>query len=168
MKVAVTGHTSGIGKAIYEKYQPNSIGFSRSNGFDITKDIKKILKACKDCDIFVNNAQQDFFQTELLYALGRNFQGKIINIGSMSKDWTKGYRKMYKYGVEKVTLNEANDQLFWEGVDTCIINPSYVDTPMIRKHDVDKMRPEDIVNLIDWIIKQPYKVKEISVCSSIQ
>ena len=30
----------------------------------------------------------------------------------MSKDWTKGYRKMYKYGVEKVTLNEANDQLF--------------------------------------------------------
>jgi NADP-dependent 3-hydroxy acid dehydrogenase YdfG len=63
MKVAVTGHTSGIGKAIYEKYQPNSVGFSRSNGFDITKDIKKILKACKDCDIFVNNAQQDFFQT---------------------------------------------------------------------------------------------------------
>ena len=36
MIIGITGHTSGIGKAIYEKYD-NSIGFSRSNGYDIGK-----------------------------------------------------------------------------------------------------------------------------------
>ena len=34
MKVSITGHTSGIGKHLYESLD-NTIGFSRSNGFDI-------------------------------------------------------------------------------------------------------------------------------------
>ena len=36
MKIAITGHTKGIGKAIADLY-PNVIGFSRSNGYDISK-----------------------------------------------------------------------------------------------------------------------------------
>lgn len=167
MKVAVTGHTSGIGKAIYNRYKPNVCGFSRTNGYDITKDKWKIIKDSKECDIFINNAQQEFAQTEMLYALAKNFHGKIINIGSTSKDWTKGHKKNYRYSVEKLTLNNANDQLFWEGVDTCIINPGFVDTPMIRKFDFKKMDPEYIVDVIEWVISQPYRVKEVSVCPSI-
>ena len=35
MKIAITGHTKGIGKAIADLY-PNVIGFSRSKGYDIS------------------------------------------------------------------------------------------------------------------------------------
>ena len=49
MKVAITGHTQGIGKAIAELY-PDHIGFSRSNGYDITDEnvISKILEEISD------------------------------------------------------------------------------------------------------------------------
>ena len=49
MKYAITGHTSGIGKALYENYLPNAIGFSRSNGFNISTDIRKIIHESKNC-----------------------------------------------------------------------------------------------------------------------
>ena len=59
MKLAITGHTKGIGKAIADLY-PNSLGFSRSNGYDISKpeDVKLIIETTieMDCDVFVNNA----------------------------------------------------------------------------------------------------------------
>lgn len=58
MKIAITGHTKRIGKAIYDAF-PNSLGFSKSTGYDINnKDSRaKIVQAISDCDIFVNNAQ---------------------------------------------------------------------------------------------------------------
>ena len=41
-KIVITGHTSGIGKAIYDKFTEIScreiVGMSRSNGYDIEKD----------------------------------------------------------------------------------------------------------------------------------
>ena len=162
-KIAITGHSSGIGQAIFERYSPNAIGFSRSNGYDISKDMWSIIAESQDCDIFVNNAQSDFSQTELLYALAKNFKGLIVNIGSLSKDWTKGHKPNYKYSIEKTALHKANDQLFWAGVNTCIIHPGYVDTKMARKFNVDKLSVENIVDVFDWIINQSFCIKEISV-----
>lgn len=40
MKYAITGHTYGIGEGLYNRLMNNSIGFSKSTGYDITK--KKI------------------------------------------------------------------------------------------------------------------------------
>ena len=45
MRIAITGHTSGIGKALYKRCEEQSfprhepIGFSRSNGFNINSII---------------------------------------------------------------------------------------------------------------------------------
>tara|TARA_B100001057_G_scaffold483013_1_gene559205 strand:- start:646 stop:1140 length:495 start_codon:yes stop_codon:yes gene_type:complete len=162
MKYAITGHTSGIGKALYENYLPNAIGFSRSNGFNISTDIRKIIHESKNCDVFINNAQEDFYQTELLYELSKEFKGKIINIGSMSKDWITGHKKNYKYAVEKQALDSMNAQLFWEGVDTSIVNLSYVDVSD-QETVIEKLEVKYIIEIVDWIINQPFKVKEMSV-----
>lgn len=164
MIIAVTGHTSGIGKAVSERY--NIVGFSRSNGYDITKDKQRIVQDSKHCDIFINNAQNGFHQTELLYDISKEFKGKIINIGSISKDWVKPPRKMLsikEYSVQKLSLAVANDQLFWEGVDTCILNLGYVDTPMVRRQKFAKFSTDEVVDLIDWVIRSPHKVKELTV-----
>lgn len=58
MKIAITGHTSGLGKFLFDKYSldHNCIGFSRSNGFDLEKDHDIIVKKIKTCDLFINNS----------------------------------------------------------------------------------------------------------------
>jgi hypothetical protein len=88
MKIAITGHTSGIGKAVYEKLSPNCLGFSRTNGYDISKkeDRLRIINQSADCDVFINNAHSDdFSQTELLLDIWlkwNHLNKKIINVGS--------------------------------------------------------------------------------------
>ena len=59
-KIIITGHTKGIGKAIFDKFTEVSchkiIGMSRSNGYDIEKDFDKIVEEATGADFFVNNA----------------------------------------------------------------------------------------------------------------
>ena len=45
-KIAITGHTKGIGKAIADLYSKKNyevIGLSRSNGYDMSSDQDKML-----------------------------------------------------------------------------------------------------------------------------
>ena len=46
MKIAITGHTKGIGKALYDNLsqQHEVEGYSRSNGFDISNNIDNETK----------------------------------------------------------------------------------------------------------------------------
>ena len=63
MKVAITGHTKGIGRAIADLYYTDEVvGFSRSNGYDISveESISRIITESLECDIFVNNAYHAF------------------------------------------------------------------------------------------------------------
>ena len=68
MKVAITGHSSGIGKAVYDRVYPCVIGFSRSNGYDITDAAsrKRMIQESITCDIFINNAHNGFSQIDML------------------------------------------------------------------------------------------------------
>jgi len=138
-KIAITGHSAGIGKALAEIYQDNGneiLGLSRRNGYNI-RNIPKILAIIQDCDIFINNAQVGFAQTELLFAVYQLWQGipnkKIINISTMMTSeptsCLPGF-DMLKYHVEKTTLEEAARQL--RGLQNwpklCLVKPGAVAT----------------------------------------
>lgn len=87
MKVAITGHTAGIGKRLIERLGTDARGFSRSNGYDITNaaDRRRIIDESDDCDIFINNATAEFGQVQLfieLFKRWRNTNKTIINVGS--------------------------------------------------------------------------------------
>lgn len=90
MKVAITGHSKGIGGSLYKRFIENEhtvFGYSRSNGFDIgsVESRANILEQSKDIDIFINNAYHPIGQTLLLKeALVRwkNTNTLIINISS--------------------------------------------------------------------------------------
>tara|TARA_B100000927_G_scaffold290519_1_gene289608 strand:+ start:240 stop:836 length:597 start_codon:yes stop_codon:yes gene_type:complete len=61
MKVAITGHTSGLGKGLYEQLGAlghEVIGFSTSTGCDINNELNRrtIIGVCQDFDLFINNA----------------------------------------------------------------------------------------------------------------
>lgn len=84
---AITGHTEGIGKCLFNQLSPNAIGFSRANGYDITQinDIYRILDDASDCKVFINNAYCDFGQSNLLleaFFRWKDTDKTIINIGS--------------------------------------------------------------------------------------
>ena len=140
MKIAITGHTQGIGKCAFERLSPNIIGFSKSTGYDITKfnDRKRIIEESKDCDIFINNANAGFGQTLLfleLFEEWRNTDKTIINVGSRIAETPilpETYQHLIKYQAEKLILKEMSKRV----VGTCKVKYrwfAYVGTESILK-----------------------------------
>lgn len=87
MKYAITGHTSGIGKTLFKILSPDCLGFSRSTGYDITEKENRlrIIKEVDNCDIFINNANDEFGQIQMFIELFKQWQGRpktIVNVGS--------------------------------------------------------------------------------------
>jgi len=113
MKIAITGHTSGIGQALARQYEQRGhtiVGLSKRDGNDI-RNIPKIADQIESCDLFINNAQQGFYQTDLLFEIHRrwkNQQGKeIVVISSMSTMMDPEKEEVIKYHTQKVALERA-------------------------------------------------------------
>ena len=117
MKIGITGHTSGIGKRIFERTSPNCIGFSKSTGYDITNpaDRGKIIYEAKDCDVFINNAHAEFGQTLLLIELFKEWKNQnkiIINVGSrIAEIPVMPVDDLLHYHAEKIILKEMSKRL---------------------------------------------------------
>jgi len=86
---------------------------------------------------------------------------RIINIGSNSPDQTK--KRYHIYAVEKAALDKANHQLFYTGVDTTVVRFGYIDTPRVQHINKNKMSVEYCCEVIEWILVQPHRVKEITI-----
>ena len=87
-KIVITGHTSGIGKAIFDKFTEVSchqiIGMSRGNGYDIEKDFDKVVEEAAGAEIFINNAYRDQQQLKLFNALKDKVDSMVV-MGSVSR-----------------------------------------------------------------------------------
>ncbi len=138
-KIAITGASAGIGQALAKIYQSQGheiVGLSRRNGFNI-RSIPKLVDQIKPCDIFINNAQVGFAQTELLFAVYREWQGienkQIINISTLMTSTpvsTLPGIEMTEYYVQKVALEEAMKQLrhYQNWPKLCLVKPGAVAT----------------------------------------
>lgn len=143
MKYYITGTRRGLGKALSDKLD--------------------CVETLEECDVFINCKHDGFQQVELLYrAAGLGLQ--IINIGSAASDWTKGYKTRFRYAIEKKALREVNDALFWEGNNTTIINFGYFDSERSADTDTPKMDLAYCVGIVEWVMAQPYRLKELTVC----
>ena len=104
MKLAVIGHTSSIGKHLYNRYNNSDhevIGFSRFNGYKLsstdTEIINKVVDSCADCSVIINAAydmknHKDNFQLALFLALYDRYKDTnkhIINISSTASTLPK-------------------------------------------------------------------------------
>ena len=121
MKIALTGHTKGLGEEIKKGFQDkhNVIGFSRSNGYDIKSptDRKKIIKESNECDIFINLVHNYYHQTDILFELYAAWENKnklIINIGSSVIDddmWGVDRLDHLEYKNQKIALESMSNLL---------------------------------------------------------
>lgn len=119
MKIAITGHTAGIGKALAEQYLQlghEIIGLSKRNGHNI-RVIPKIADLIEPCEMFINNAQAGYAQTELLFEMAKRWRGTGKHILSISTTMTQQPVSalpgldMDQYRVQKIALEEAIKQI---------------------------------------------------------
>ena len=117
MKIAVTGHSAGIGQAltkIYTEQDHEVIGLSRRNGYNI-RSLPKVAGMIEPCDMFINNAQIGYAQTELLFEVWRRWQGQqkyIINISTQMTDMVLPPKEEWdEYIIQKKALELANQLL---------------------------------------------------------
>jgi len=140
-KFYITGTRRGLGESLSKKYNT--------------------VDNLQDCDVFINCKHDGFEQVNLLYQAAE-LNKRIINIGSNSPDETK--RVKHIYAVEKSALDKANHQLFYQGINTTIVRFGYFDSPRVAHIDKKKMSIEYCVSIIEWILNQPHRIKDITVC----
>ncbi len=140
MKYYITGTRRGLGKALEEKYGNCNSLF--------------------ECDIFINCKHNKFDQVDLLYKAAM-LRKRIVNISSNSSDETK--HTPHKYAIEKNALDQSNEQLFYQGVNTTSVRFGYFDSPRVDHIDAEKMSIDYCVEIIDWILKQPHRIKDITI-----
>ena len=140
MKFYITGARRGLGEALAAKYgNCNSL---------------------EECDVFINCKHEDFKQVDLLYKAAR-LNKRIINISSNSGDNNKSWPHIY--AVQKAALDKANEQLYYQGINTTSVRFGLFDTPRSQMFKDEKMSVEYCVDVIDWILCQPHKVKEVTI-----
>lgn len=179
MKIAITGHTKGIGRAIADLYYTDEVlGFSRSNGYDIANpaDVDKIVSSSLDCSVFVNNAyygtsQVDIFE-KLLVHWNSDPTKTIVNINSRTI-YNGPNQRQYTSDKKMLRTSAVNAIRDYNRKCRVInINPGYIKTDMTAEvHDQYKMlTPEQLANIIKWCLDQPQgiEVGELSVwCTTL-
>ena len=143
MKFYVTGIRRGLGKELYE--------------------MLPIVDTLEECDIFINNKHDGYTQVEKLFEAA-SLNKRVISLGSRASDYNGiGRENTFEYAIEKKALRAANEQLYNMGHNVTCLNFGYFDTERCAHIDVPKMDLEYIIETILWVIKQPYRVKELTV-----
>jgi hypothetical protein len=144
MKIAITGHKKGIGKAFAEQLSAKGheiVGISRSDGENIRRTAHT-ASIIEPCDLFINNAISMYAQTELLYEVWHRWQHSeqphyIWNISTMVCEWTEDkeingltMRQTMEYRNQKMALELAHAQLTAQSSKTKmeLIRPGSVKT----------------------------------------
>lgn len=174
-KIAITGHTRGIGKAIVDlctdEYE--ILGFSRSTGHNLShrSTLETVFEEAKDCDIFINNAFCGDSQLKLFDIFYDNWKDDttkfIININSKNRfrvgDGTFGGSGLY--ASTKLQLHKQWIDVLHEKSRRCKISnisPGFVDTELISHYTMpDWMRQpaQECAETIVWLINQPDHVE---------
>lgn len=162
MRVAITGHTRGIGKSLYDHFKCQGhevLGFSKSNNFDITdkNSRNEIIKNLKSCDVFINNAYALDAQKQLLNdAIGvwENTTNTIVNISSKSILMPHIPENMKDYILDKTHQTEIiRQRVFKARPHIMNIVVGLVDTEMAKVFDSKKLNPDDLANFILTLIE---------------
>lgn len=136
MKIAITGHTAGIGQALARCYSQRGheiLGLSKREGHNI-RVIPRIAGLIEPCDMWINNAQESFAQTELLFEVVKRWQGTnkhVMVISTMMTQQPVSFHADFDlYRVQKIALEESIHQLRNRrpGVRITLVRPGNIAT----------------------------------------
>jgi hypothetical protein len=171
MKIAITGHTSGIGKGMYDHFLNQNhevFGLSRSNGYDISKNIEDIIKVSSGCDLFINNAYSGDSQLKLLMLL-KDKVNNIVVCGSSSRNYLNIINNEYSKNKQNLaevcrllSLKEGGPNILH--LDITFIHNSEFDVDTIGSDYGVTIR--EIVNVVDFWLGNP-KITQIQFSTKL-
>ena len=176
MKIAITGGTAGIGQALGNKYEAlghEVVRLSRRTGHNI-RVIPKMADTIQPCDLFINNAQAGYAQSELLFAMADRWQGTKKHIIVISTQMTQSPVSslpgldMDQYRIQKVALEESVRQLRNQdlGIRFTIIRPGNIATSLDKTvppaADVDNWA-NTLIDIFELAQIQNLRISDISL-----
>ena len=177
-KIAIIGHTKGIGKAIadmYKKKKYQVIGMSSSNGYDLQFSQIEIMEQLDDCQLIVLNAYVGRGQMNLLKRIYGKFvfeDKKVAVITSTSGTQIGADEDLlnpeYKeYCENKKNLMEYIEQLQQELINKPLsvydICPDVVDTDMTKGlwQDLPKLKAVEVAEAVRYCFESTFNVNKI-------
>jgi len=162
MRIAITGHKKGIGKAFADQLASlghEIVGISRSDGENIRRTAHT-ASIIEPCDMLINNAISLYAQTELLFEVWHRWQHgeqehHIWNISTKVCEWTEDkqingltMRQTMEYRNQKMALELAHAQLRAQPSKTKmeLIRPGSVNTQSFS--DPDSISADEYVSRI--------------------
>ena len=183
-KIAIIGHTKGIGKAIADLYRSKKysvLGLSRSNGFDISKDQEKILEHIEAYPLVVINAHSGRAQLELLKRIyGKHsfdkMQVAVITSTSGTAEgedynefdvWDKfQYVQYCESKKELITyIEELQQELISKPLSVYDICPDVVDTDMTKGlwQNLPKLKASEVADAVRYCFESTYNVNKVVI-----
>jgi len=179
-KIAIVGHTKGIGKAIADLYRKKNytvVGLSSSNGYDLHCSQIEIMEQLDDCELIVLNAYAGRGQMNLLKRIYGRFvfeDKKVVVITSTSgtpvgEDEEFLDPEYVEYCKNKKTLIEYIEQLQQELLNKPLsvydVCPDVVDTDMTKGlwEDLPKLKADEVAEAVRYCFESTFNVNKIVI-----
>ena len=157
LSLAINGCSQGIGLFLAKHFK------SRHEVTEVTArlpDFDEILSEIENCDVFINNASDRLFQTELflhVYKHWRLNEGKfIINIGSRASALNSSINTMYSVSKNALNFAVANC-LYKDKEKACRI--SVINLGLVGKIQNMSLGFDDVVDAVETVLYAPSAVE---------
>ena len=178
-KVGITGHTSGVGKEIYDHCMFRGFdvtGYSRATGFNMVYNegdeiINDILR--KDLDVVFNNAWYPRIQSKIMKVLHEQWkdrEGKyIINTGSASIYQPNLTGELYEYDKRELRDYAIEAAQGWPARNKCKVSTvslGWTNTALVGNGHKNFIDPyEAALALVNLSEDTHYVIPEIVIVS---
>ena len=183
-KIAIIGHTKGIGKAIADLYQKKKyevVGLSRSNGHDIVTEQEKILEQIEGCVLVVINAHAGRGQLNLLKRIYGRYtfdRMKVAVITSTSgTDEGQDYNEFQVWNkfeyvqyceIKKELMKyiaELQEELLEKPLSVYDICPDVVDTDMTKGlwEHLPKLTADEVADAVQYCFEATFNVNKMVI-----
>jgi len=179
-KIAIIGHTRGIGKAIadlYRKKKYTVVGLSSSNGYDLQCSQVEIMEQLDDCRLIVLNAYVGRGQMTLLKRIYGKYlfeDKKVVVITSTSGTPIGADEELYNaeyvdYCKNKKTLigyiEQLQQELLNKPLSVYDVCPDVVDTDMTKGlwEDLPKLKAVEVAEAVRYCFESTFNVNKIVI-----
>jgi hypothetical protein len=180
MKILMTGHTSPVGKELFNHFSTTDtvVGISRTTGFDLsnTYDLEKVVELSKDFDHFINLANVGTSQTYLLSKIHRywkdiNKTGKILSFGSMATllpySLLESVNSDFDYIRSKLSLDMLHSelelmQLFGAQPYSVLIRFLNYGEKIGNRTNESSLNSQELVETVDFVLRAPTYISTIN------
>jgi hypothetical protein len=187
MKLLITGHTYGLGKAIWDNLNNDHelVGISRSTGYDLTdhETVLKVIDMSIDFDHVLNICKVDPAQTDILLGIHqlwdeRKKRGKIISIGGLTESFSWNMIRMApvhqtsyigaKHNLAKAHFDLSSIHPYRSQPQSVLIRPLNIGMRENERRDEPYLLESEVVEVIKFALERNYYLSTIDlrqICS---